>query len=155
MHLEAPGFRLFSYFFGVTEHQEIRRRLAAIGKDRKWLAKQLSMSEHTIRQYLQPKGKRTKEFMEDIDRVITLESARQRETQKDAPPWNQIFLTDDEFDRADRASRIVKAESLKDFCRGVILERADQLIADKKRGNYPKHKLMEVPKVADKPKDKK
>ncbi len=139
----------------MIDYRDISRLLATIGKDRRWLAKQLGLSDNTIRQYLGPKGKRTQELMKDIDRVITLESARQRETQKDAPPWNQIFLTDDEFDRADRASRIVKAESLKDFCRGVILERADQLIADKKRGNYPKHKLMEVPKVADKPKDKK
>lgn len=115
----------------VSEHQEIRRRLAAIGKDRKWLAVQLKMSEHTIRQYLQPKGKRTKEFMDDIERVITLETAQQRELQPEAPPWNVIFRTADEFDRADRASRIVKAESLKDFCRNAILEKADELLAKK------------------------
>ena len=115
----------------VSEHQEIRRRLAAIGKDRKWLAVQLKMSEHTIRQYLQPKGKRTKEFMDDIERVITLATAQQRELQPEAPPWNVIFRTADEFDRADRASRIVKAESLKDFCRNAILEKADELLAKK------------------------
>jgi DNA invertase Pin-like site-specific DNA recombinase len=62
-----------AYVRDVTEHQEIRRRLAAIGKDRKWLARQLNMSEHTIRQHLQPKGKRTKEFVADIERVIVLE----------------------------------------------------------------------------------
>ncbi len=72
--------------------------------------------------------------MKDIDRVITLESARQRKIQHDAPPWNQVFLTEEQFDRADRASRIVKAESLKEFCRNIILTRADEIIADKKRG---------------------
>ena len=117
----------------VSEHQEIRRRLAAIGKDRKWLAAQLKMSEHTIRQYLQPRGKRTKEFMDEIDRTITLEAARQREVQPDAPPWNVIFQTAEEFDRADRASRILKAESLTEFCRAVILEKADDLLAKKAR----------------------
>lgn len=118
----------------VSEHQEIRRRLAAIGKDRKWLAVQLKMSEHTIRQYLQPKGKRTKEFMDDIERVITLEKARQRETQPEAPPWNVIFRTAEEFDKADRASRAAKAESLTEFCRAAILERAEGILANKERG---------------------
>jgi len=118
----------------VSEHQEIRRRLAAIGKDRKWLAVQLKMSEHTIRQYLQPKGKRTKEFMDDIERVITLEKARQRETQPEAPPWNVIFRTAEEFDKADRASRLAKAESLTEFCRAAILERAEGILANKERG---------------------
>ncbi len=136
----------------MTEHQEIRRHLAAIGKDRKWLAKQLNMSEHTIRQYLQPKGKRTKEFMEEIDRVITLESARQRENQADAPPWNVIFKTAEEFDRADRASRILKAESLTDFCRTAILEKADELLAKKARSSYKNVQEMPSAKVAEEPK---
>ena len=136
----------------MTEHQEIRRRLAAIGKDRNWLAKQLNMSEHTIRQYLQPKGKRTKEFMEEIDRVMTLESARQRENQADAPPWNVIFKTEDEFDRADRASRIVNAESIKDFCRTAILEKADELLSKKARSKYKTLPDPQTAKVAETPK---
>jgi len=125
---------MYRYARIVSEHQEIRRRLAAIGKDRKWLAVQLKMSEHTIRQYLQPKGKRTKEFMDDIERVITLEKARQRETQPEAPPWNVIFRTAEEFDKADRASRLAKAESLTEFCRAAILERAEGILANKERG---------------------
>jgi hypothetical protein len=133
----------------VSEHQEIRRRLASIGKNRQWLAKQLNMSEHTIRQYLQPKGKRTKEFLDEIERVITLETARQREVQPDAPPWNVIFRTAEEFDKADRASRVVKAESLVEFCRAVILEKADDLLAKKARSSY--RNLQELPsaKVAE------
>jgi hypothetical protein len=133
----------------VSEHQEIRRRLASIGKNRQWLAKQLNMSEHTIRQYLQPKGKRTKEFLDEIERVITLETARQREVQPDAPPWNVIFRTAEEFDKADRASRVVKAESLTEFCRAAILERADDLLAKKARSSY--RNLQELPsaKVAE------
>lgn len=135
----------------MTEHQEIRRRLAAIGKDRKWLAKQLTMSEHTIRQYLQPKGKRTKEFLDEIDRLITLESARQRENQQDAPPWNQVFQTAEQFDRADRASRIVKSESLLEFCRESILARADELLANQSRSSYRDIKAISSAKVAEEP----
>ena len=122
-----------------------------IGKDRKWLAKQLKKSEETVRQYLQPKGKRTKELMEDIERVIVLEEARQRENQADAPPWNVLFQTADEFDRVDRASRAVKAESVIEFCRGVLLRRADEILAEKSRGVYPKL-VKPAAKVADKPK---
>lgn len=132
----------------MTEHQEIRRRLAAIGKDRKWLARQLNMSEHTVRQYLQPKGKRTKEFVAEIERVIVLEEARQRENQADAPPWNVLFRTAEEFDRADRASRSVKSESLIEFCRAVILARADEILAAKTRSVYPKA-VIPAAKVAE------
>ncbi len=132
----------------MTEHQEIRRRLAAIGKDRKWLAKQLKMSEHTIRQYLQPKGKRTIEFMEEIDRVIVLEEARQRENQVDAPPWNVLFKTAEEFDRTDRASRAVKAESLIEFCRAVILKRSEEILVEKSRPAASK-RVIPAAKVAE------
>lgn len=99
----------------MIDYREISRRLAAIDKDRPWLAKQLNLSANTIRQYLGPKGKRTKELMEEIERVIVLEEARQREGHADTPPWNVLFATAEEFDRADRASRAVKSESLVDF----------------------------------------
>lgn len=140
----------------MSEHQEIRRRLAVIGKDRKWLAKQLKKSEETVRQYLQPKGKRTKELMEDIERVIVLEEARQRENRADSPPWNVLFNRAEEFDLVDRASRLEKAESITEFCRGVLIRRAREIIEEKSRGAYPKGKLAPVedvpaPKVADKP----
>jgi hypothetical protein len=118
----------------VIDYQDIPRLLATIGKDRRWLAKQLKLSDNTIRQYLGPKGKRTVELMEEIEKVLTLETVRQREVQPEGPPWNQIFKTAEEFDRADRASRLVKAESLTEFCRAAILERADDLLAKKERG---------------------
>ena len=117
----------------MIDYEDIPRLLATIGKDRRWLAKQLKLSDNTIRQYLGPKGKRTAELMEEIERVITLESARQRETQPEAPPWNVIFRTAEEFDRADRASRLVKAESLREFCRNAILTMADGILAAKTR----------------------
>ena len=135
----------------MIEYQDIPHRLAAIRKDRRWLAKQLRFSENTIRQYLGPKGKRTKELMEEIERVIVLEEAKQRENQADAPPWNVLFQTAEEFDRADRASRLVKAESLTEFCRAVILRRADEILAEKSRSRYPKLVKAAV-KVADRSK---
>lgn len=133
----------------MIDYREISRGLAAIGKDRPWLAKQLNLSANTIRQYLGPKGKRTKELMEEIERVIVLEEARQRENQADAPPWSVIFRTAEEFDRADRASRTVKSGSLIEFCRAVILKRADEILAEKSRGRYPAETIRSL-KVADK-----
>lgn len=124
-----------------------------IGKDRKWLAKQLKKSEETVRQYLQPKGKRTKELMEEIDRVIVLEEARQRENQTDAPPWNVIFQTAEEFDLVDRASRALGSESLIEFCRNVLCKRANEILAQKSNTAYPSappKNLRAVTKVADK-----
>lgn len=96
-----------------------------------------------------PKGKRTPEFQEDVVRILTLEAARQQEVKADAPPWNQIFDTADEFDRADRASRVIGAESLKEFCRETILEKADDILAKKKRGKYPELKEVRAAKVAE------
>jgi hypothetical protein len=141
-----------SYGGKVIDYQDIPRLLAAAGKDRRWLAKQLRLSDNTIRQYLGPKGKRTAEFMEDIERVLRLEEARQHEDKADAPPWNRIFRTADEFDLADRASRMLKSESFTDFCRGAILMRAQQIIEEKDRSVYPKgHKISgPLSKVADK-----
>ena len=118
----------------MIDYEDIPRLLATIGKDRRWLAKQLKLSDNTIRQYLGPKGKRTVELMEEIERVITLETARRRETQPEAPPWNVLFRTAEEFDKADRASRAAKAESLTEFCRAAILERAEGILANKERG---------------------
>jgi hypothetical protein len=132
----------------VIDYREISKRLAAIGKDRPWLAKQLKLSTNTIRQYLGPKGKRTKELMEEIEHAIVLEEARQRENQADAPPWNVIFKTAEEFDRADRASRAVKSESLLEFCRAVLLKRADEILEAKRKSVYPKV-LPQAAKVAE------
>ena len=87
-----------------------------------------------------------------IERVITLETARQRETQPEAPPWNVIFQTAEEFDRADRASRVAKAESLTEFCRAAILEKADDLLAKKARSsdrNLQEPPSAKVAKVSD------
>ena len=123
-----------------------------IGKDRKWLANQLKKSEETVRQYLQPKGKRTKELMEEIERLIVLEEARQRENQADAPPWSVIFKTAEEFDRADRASRVVKSESLIEFCRSVLLKRADEILGEKTRMASTKVLKPAAAKGAEQPK---
>jgi hypothetical protein len=66
--------------------------------------------------------------------VIDLEEARQKVNIPEAPPWNVLFRTAEEFDKPDRASRAAKAESLTEFCRAAILERAEGILAQKERG---------------------
>lgn len=106
----------------MIKFEEIAPRLAGIRKNRKWLAQQIGQSENTVRQYLGPNGKRSPEFLKKVENVILAEELIQKERQPDAPPWNLIFLTDEQFDRADRASRKKGYLSLKDFCREAILE---------------------------------
>ena len=62
-----PGFPGIPYPQSVIDYEGIPRLSAAIGKDRRWLAKQLMLSENTIRQDLGPKGERTVELMEEIE----------------------------------------------------------------------------------------
>lgn len=137
----------------MIDYRDISRRLAAIGKDRRWLAKRLNLSTNTVRQYLGPKGKRTKEFLEEIERVMVLEEARQRENRADTPPWNVLFKTADEFDRVDRASRRMNAESIIEFCRDTLLNRADEILEAGERGRYPVGHIRSI-KVAEEPPDK-
>lgn len=50
----------------------------------------------------------------------------------------------------DRASRIVKAESLKDFCRDTLLNRANEILKGEELGRYPAGKVRSL-KVAETP----
>lgn len=133
----------------MIPYEEMKQRLAGTGRNRKWLADQTGYSESTIKQYLGPKGKRTEDFIKAASDAIEAEEHRKRQSKPDAPLWNLIFLTHQEFDRADRASRIVKSESLEDFCRRVILKRADEIIAEKNRSSYRAIPDYPVSKVAE------
>ena len=48
---------------------------------------------------------------------------------KVAPGYSAIFLTDEQLDKADEASRLGPWDSLADFCRDAILSKADEIIA--------------------------
>ncbi|MEN9534863.1 MAG: hypothetical protein RIR37_136, partial [Verrucomicrobiota bacterium] len=47
-----------------------------------------------------------------------------------------LFQSHDQFTKVDRASRIVKSESLEDFCRQSILKRAEEILAANKKSSY-------------------
>ena len=138
-----------AYDATVISIEELKLRLAKLGRKRPWLVKQTRYSENSIRQYLGPKGKPSEKFIREVMRVIEQEEARQKIGKHDAPPWNLIFLTHEEFLRADQASRLVNAESLDEFCRTTILKRADEILKQRSRSVYPKL-VPPSAKVADK-----
>jgi hypothetical protein len=141
-----------AYDATVISIEELKDRLTKLGRKRPWLVKQTRYSENSIRQYLGPKGKPSEKFIREVMRVIEEEEARQKIGKPDAPPWNLIFLTHEEFLRADQASRLVNAESLDEFCRTTILKRADEILKQRSRSTYPKS-APPIAKVADMPKN--
>ena len=130
--------------------EHLKRRLAGLGRDRQWLSAQTGYSENTIRQYLGPKGKRTPEFLRLASDAIEREEAKMRSQDPHGSHWRTLFQSHDEFSRVDRASRIVRFESLEDFCRHSILKRADEILAARKRSNY-RHEPELMPQVAESP----
>lgn len=128
----------------------LKRRLAGLGRNRQWLSEQTGYSENTIRQYLGPKGKHTPEFLRHASDAIEREEAKMRSQDSHTSLWRTLFQSHDEFSRIDRASRIVKSESLEDFCRHTILKRADDILAARKRSSY-RAEPEPMPKVADGP----
>ncbi len=117
-----------------SDIEQLRTRLAKLGlkQPRRWLAGQTGYKENSIRQYMGPKGKVTGKFIRESIQVIEKEEARQRAENPDAPPWNILFSSHEEFRLADRASRVVKAPTLEAFCRNAILKRADEILGAKK-----------------------
>ena len=130
--------------------EHLKRRLAGLGRNRQWLAEQTGYSENTIRQYLGPKGKHTPEFLRHASEVIEREEAKMRSQDPQASLWRTLFQSDEEFSKADRASRIVKSESLEDFCRHSILKRADEILTARKRSSY-RYEAEPLAKVAESP----
>lgn len=113
--------------------EEMDARLAAIGKSRAWLSEVTPYKANSIRQALGPAGgARSERLQEVLSRAIEDEETKQAGP-KMRPGFHEIFLTDEQLDRADRASRVVNAASLADFCRDAIMMRADELLETKRQ----------------------
>ena len=129
---------------------QLKRRLAGLGRNRKWLAEQTRYSENTIRQYLGPNGKHTPEFLRHASEAIEREEAKMRSRNPHSSLWRTLFQSDEEFSKVDRASRLAKCESLQDFCHHSILKRAEEILAASKRSSY-RHEAEPLAKVAESP----
>lgn len=116
----------------MIPYDEIDRRLALINKDRVWLASQTPYRPNTIRQALSPKGNaRSPRIQEVLSRAIEDEEKRLSEAMQaqNKPGIYEIFLTSEQLDRADRASRLAQSSSLVSFCREAILARANEILS--------------------------
>lgn len=86
--------------------------------------------------------------MRHASEVIEREEAKMRSQDPQGSLWKILFQSDDEFNKVDRASRIVKSESLEDFCRHSILKRAEEILAARRRSSY-RHEPVPLAKVAE------
>lgn len=111
---------------------EIDSRLAALGKDRQWLASVTPYSPDTIRTALAPKStKRSERMLQVLAKAIEDEEAKveaPNTVTPDLPGVLSIFRTEEEFDLADRASRLVGAPSLSDYCHDVIMAESERIL---------------------------
>ena len=127
----------------MMQWNDVDPRLAAIGKDRRWLAEQAGYTYESLVNTLAPsqEKRRTERMLTLIRRAIEDEEARQAAATPElskaprelAPGVFDLFRTPEELDRADRASRIVKAPSLVQFCRDVIEAEADRILEDEEK----------------------
>lgn len=67
-------------------------------------------------------------MQEVLSRAIEDEENRRHEPREVRPGVFEIFQTEEELDRADRASRVAGSDSLVNFCREVIFDAADHLL---------------------------
>lgn len=111
--------------------EDIDRRLSQLGLDRAWLAGASGYSPDSIRTALAPNAtgsKRSARIQAQISKAIEGEEAKRQGPREIMPGVFDIFRDEEELDRADRASRLVNAPSLVDFCREVIFLEATRLL---------------------------
>jgi hypothetical protein len=132
----------------VSRAKDLKDRLARVKRTRQWLAEETGYALDSVRQYLGG-ARRSVRFEKKALAVLEAEEVRQKTAAPVPPQWNLIFTTEEQFNRVDRASRIVEAESFTDFCREAILAKADEILEKKKRAAYPKMKPMPPARVAE------
>jgi hypothetical protein len=134
----------------VSRAKDLKDRLGRVKRTRQWLADETGYAFHSVRQYLGG-GRRSVRFEKKALAVLEAEEVRQKTATPVPPQWNLIFTTEEQFNRVDRASRIVEAESFTDFCRDAILAKADEILEKRRRAAYPKIKPMPPARVAENP----
>lgn len=122
------------YYQAMIPFNEIDEKLATIGKNRKWLSDASGRSENSIRAALAPNAtpeRRSKLLQRALTEAIEREESNQFPKKLSVPPgYSEIFLNDETLDLADKASRLVGADSLASFCREVIQSEAKRIVAE-------------------------
>lgn len=126
------------------EWHEIDPRLARLGKDRAWLAERTQYSADTLRTALAPAStKRSDRMLSVLARAIEDEESLQAPAipKEIRPGVFEIFDLstpegEAEFALADRASRIVQAPTITDYCRDAIREASERILRKERQGLY-------------------
>lgn len=132
----------------VSSAEEVKGLLKRVDRTREWLAKQTGYKPGSVRQYLGG-TKQSRPFFKKALEVLKAEETQLRAGRRVPPQWILMFETEEEFQRVDRASRMVDALSFTDFCRDAILAKADEILEKKRRGVFPKMKPLPGAKVAE------
>jgi hypothetical protein len=117
----------------VIPFEEIDQRLDALKLGRKWLAEVTGRSPGSIRAALAPNAvpkQRTYLLQKALSDAIQAEESRRSSI---PPGYNEIFITDEEINLADQASRAAGSPSLAAFCHDAILEKARELLAEQSK----------------------
>ena len=142
----------------MTSWEKLDQRLAALGKDRAWLADKTPYSLESIRNAMAPASTRRSDRMLSIlsraieDEELAQSAAAPREVR---PGVFEIFQSEEQLHTADIASRIVGAASISDFCRDVIITESERIIAAEAR-IYPETTIpnLKVAGPTDQPRAK-
>lgn len=110
---------------------EIDNRLESLGKDRPWLAETTGRSPDSIRTALAPNAPASKRS-NLLQKALSDAIEREEEAQGTATPQiagiYEIRQTPEQTERADRASRMVSADSFAEFCLAAIQHRANEIL---------------------------
>ena len=110
---------------------EIDNRLESLGKDRAWLAETTRRKPGSIRAALAPNAvpkQRTALLQKALSDAIEHEEEAQGAATPQITGIYEIRQTPEQTDRADRASRMVLADSFADFCLAAIQHRANEIL---------------------------
>jgi len=115
--------------FLMSDVQEIKKRLAALGKDRKWLSEVTGYSHAYIMHGFSAKSlNKSAKIMHAIEAAISNEEKAQGRQSVEETGFFILEFTPQEFRQIDRASRIVNAMSIKDYCQEAVKVRTREIL---------------------------
>lgn len=132
----------------MSPAEELTKLLEKAGRSRKWLVEKTGNTATTVRQYLNG-SKESRRFHEKAKGILQEDLASRKPKAKPPLQWDLLFETEEQFRKVDRASRLVGATDIVEFCRAVLLDRAEKIFEEKKLGIYPKAPATKGLKVAE------
>ncbi|NDD54135.1 hypothetical protein EBZ39_09695 [bacterium] len=121
---------IYMQLFCMADTKDMKKRLAAVGKDRKWLAEVTGYSHSSVMHAMSARSpNKSAKIMHAIDAAISNEEKAQGRQSVEETGFFTLEFTPQEFRQIDRASRIVNAPSIKDYCQDAVKVRTKEIIA--------------------------